>query len=258
MPVLPRIKSVLYESPVYPVARSCYEAIFKGSTLREMNKMRRFYGQFFRPGEIVFDIGANVGEYSEVFASCGATVVAVEPQPACCQSLYKLARRAGVRVEPCAVGATTGVAQMHICDINVFSTLNPEWVTCTEGFPSYQNAHWTETIDVPVVTVDNLVKRHGKPTFVKIDVEGFEDKVLEGMSFLPKFVSFEFNARLTHIALRCLSMARMKKYRFNSIAGRKLEWHHLQWMSNDDAKIWLSHYHDEAEYGDLFGQLVVA
>ncbi len=40
-----------------------------------------FYSQFIRPGDLVFDIGANRGDRTEVFVQMGARVVAAEPQP---------------------------------------------------------------------------------------------------------------------------------------------------------------------------------
>ncbi|HAN31260.1 MAG TPA: FkbM family methyltransferase, partial [Myxococcales bacterium] len=44
---------------------------------------RAFLSQWVEPNSIVFDVGAHRGELSEVFQSCGATIVAVEPQRAC-------------------------------------------------------------------------------------------------------------------------------------------------------------------------------
>src|SRR5262245_21821949 len=46
-----------------------------------------FYSQVLKPGELCFDIGANVGNRLKVFRKIGARVVAVEPQPACASVL---------------------------------------------------------------------------------------------------------------------------------------------------------------------------
>lgn len=43
----------------------------------------RFYEQFIRPNDICFDIGANMGNRTEVFLKLGAKVIAVEPQSEC-------------------------------------------------------------------------------------------------------------------------------------------------------------------------------
>lgn len=42
-----------------------------------------FYKQWIKPGDLVFDIGANIGNRTRVFADIGARVVAVEPLPHC-------------------------------------------------------------------------------------------------------------------------------------------------------------------------------
>ena len=44
--------------------------------------MDRLYSRFVRPGDLVFDIGAHVGDRVASFRRLGAQVVAVEPQPA--------------------------------------------------------------------------------------------------------------------------------------------------------------------------------
>src|SRR5439155_7684012 len=45
--------------------------------------MRGFYSAFVGPNDLVFDVGANVGNRTKVFLRLGSRVVAVEPQPAC-------------------------------------------------------------------------------------------------------------------------------------------------------------------------------
>ena len=49
--------------------------------------MDRLYGQFVRPGDLVFDVGAHVGDRIAAFRRLGARVVAVEPQPALVRTL---------------------------------------------------------------------------------------------------------------------------------------------------------------------------
>jgi len=44
-------------------------------------RMRRFYQQFVRSGDLCLDIGAHLGNHVRVWLELGAQVVAVEPQP---------------------------------------------------------------------------------------------------------------------------------------------------------------------------------
>ena len=43
--------------------------------------MQRLYRQFAPPGEVVFDIGAHVGNRARALAALGCRVIALEPQP---------------------------------------------------------------------------------------------------------------------------------------------------------------------------------
>src|SRR6185312_7284300 len=51
--------------------------------------MLRFYASFMREGDLVFDVGANVGNRTEIFLDLGANVVAIEPQPECVRRLHR-------------------------------------------------------------------------------------------------------------------------------------------------------------------------
>jgi len=52
--------------------------------------MDRLYAQFIRPGDLVFDVGAHVGDRVASFRRLGARVIAVEPQPALYRTLRLL------------------------------------------------------------------------------------------------------------------------------------------------------------------------
>ena len=49
--------------------------------------MDRLYGSFIRSGDLVFDVGAHVGDRVASFRRLGARVVAVEPQPTMVRAL---------------------------------------------------------------------------------------------------------------------------------------------------------------------------
>src|SRR5262252_2022118 len=49
--------------------------------------MDRFYRNFIKPGDLVFDVGAHVGDRIGAFRRLGARVVAIEPQPALVRTL---------------------------------------------------------------------------------------------------------------------------------------------------------------------------
>ena len=62
----------------YGLARSTL--IYRARPWRRQ-RLDRFYRRFIAPGDLVFDIGAHLGDRLAAFARLGARVVAVEPQP---------------------------------------------------------------------------------------------------------------------------------------------------------------------------------
>ena len=63
--------------------------IYYGRKSRRIEK-DRLYAQFVRSGDLVFDVGAHVGDRVASFRRLGARVVAVEPQPALALTLKTL------------------------------------------------------------------------------------------------------------------------------------------------------------------------
>ena len=72
------------------IARSL--RIYHGSRGRRQ-RMIELYRQFMRPGDLVFDIGAHVGDRIGVFRALGARVVALEPQPGPARVIRLIHRR---------------------------------------------------------------------------------------------------------------------------------------------------------------------
>jgi len=57
-------------------------------------KMARFYSQFVGAGDLVFGVGANMGNRAKIFLHLGCRVVCVEPQPDCVGVLRSSFKRA--------------------------------------------------------------------------------------------------------------------------------------------------------------------
>ena len=71
-----------------------------------------------------------------------------------------------------------------------------------------------------MTTLDALIARHGRPAFIKIDVEGYEAEVLDGLSRAVPALSFEFTTIQRDVAEACLALvAALGPYRFNVALG---------------------------------------
>ena len=144
--------------------------------------MRILYGRFIRRDDLVFDIGAHVGDRIAAFRRLGARVVAVEPQPALVTTLRILyGRDRAVTIEPIALASSPGTLQLQLnLDNPTVATGSHAFVQAAYGAPGWEGEKWTKTINVPAITLDALIERHGKPAFIKVDVEGAELLVLTG------------------------------------------------------------------------------
>jgi FkbM family methyltransferase len=240
-------------SRVFPAVRDAYQRVFSPQKFMGRRQLFRFYSQFIRPGDLVFDVGANVGVYTEVFAALGAVVVAIEPNPRCARVLQLLARRHPVHVELCAAGDQNGRKTLQICETHLLSTLAPRAEDAARRSPEHRAAKWLAEIEVEVKTLDSLAQSYGVPRFVKIDAEGFDDRVISGMSFEPSAISFEYYKHLPEIASRCLQAPLFAGgYEFNYLTGLGNELASPSWMERSELTSRLELLASEGgNYGDV-------
>ncbi|MEV4642332.1 FkbM family methyltransferase [Actinoplanes sp. NPDC049548] len=214
-----------------------------------------FHARFVSPGDLVLDIGAHVGDRVGSFRRLGARVVAVEPQPLCVEALHALyGTDDEVTVVAAACGAEPGRVRLYVNSANpTVSTASPEFVRAADGAGGWEGQVWDGELEVPTVTVDALVAEHGTPAFVKIDVEGYEDVVLAGMSDPVPTMSFEFTTVERAVALRCLDRATALGFEgFDVSLGESLSFAHGRWLPASAIAAYLSELPHEANAGDVY------
>jgi FkbM family methyltransferase len=216
--------------------------------------LARFYREFVRDGDLAFDIGAHVGNRSLALAKAGARVVALEPQ----DLFYRFLRRfmpASVTVLPLAAGPPA-VTEARLA----VSRLHPTVSSLAKGFDkigrndaSFAHVNWDTAQHVRVTTLDRLVEEFGLPAFVKIDVEGFEDQVLAGLTRAVPALSFEYLPATRDVTAACVErLAGLGRYEFNLVRGEgsRLELDH--WVGGAEA---LARLAGAARPGDVYARV---
>lgn len=220
--------------------------------------MDRLYRQFVRPGELVFDIGAHVGDRIAAFRRLEARVIAVEPQPALIKTLRLLyGRDRNVTIEAAAVGREPGVVELNVnIDNPTVSTVSRDFIAAAADAPGWEAQAWPKRVRVPVTTLDALIARHGIPCFIKIDVEGFEAEALAGLGGPIQALSFEFTLIQRDIAHACLVRCGALGYaRFNAILGESQKFEHDEWIGMDGIARWLDGLPLDANSGDIYARM---
>ena len=138
---------------------------------------------YVRPGDTVWDIGANIGMYSLYAALApGVTVYAFEPSALNFSLLVEhvALNRMGDQVKPLclALGDATRIDQLHMGEMAVGHASNALGAAQTqfrEFVPAFSQA-------VPAITADDLCRVFGlrAPDHIKLDVDGIEDAILAG------------------------------------------------------------------------------
>ena len=158
------------------------EAVFRltGKPYTEIVMFR----SLVRPGDTVFDLGANTGQYTCLFcrlAGPSGAVHAFEPIPTTFATLKwnatRHSKKCPLALNNFAVGETEGTIKMFVADGRFTEA---SMVQHTAG--SVDGQHSVANYDCPVITVDSYMKKNniGKVDLIKCDVEGAELLAMKG------------------------------------------------------------------------------
>lgn len=135
------------------------------------------------PGETLFDVGANIGQYSMLAAQRGVSVHAFEPEA---QNFALLVRNLAINnltglcvAWPFALNDHPSIEILHLSGVTAGGSCHAygdplNFAGEHKVFPHQQGSIAT--------TLNHFIARYGLPNHIKIDVDGFEHRVLKGIS----------------------------------------------------------------------------
>ncbi|MHA1265173.1 MAG: FkbM family methyltransferase [Candidatus Helarchaeota archaeon] len=132
---------------------------------------------FLKRGDVVLDIGANIGYYalleSKLVGSEGK-VYAIEPV----SSNYNL-----LKINIKLNKLINNIEAFHIAfgEKNETKTIYVSSVCNWSSLEKHENVEYLSQEKIRVKTVDSFLKNHEKPKLIRMDTEGYEYKILKGM-----------------------------------------------------------------------------
>ena len=220
--------------------------------------MHRFYQPFVPAGGVCFDLGSHLGNRIPVFFDLGATIVGIEPHPECLKYLWKhYGDETHVIIEPFGVAETSGERDFYLSDATptVSTMADDQWKKELNAAATFKS-RWDRKIVITVTTLDRLIQRHGVPDFTKIDVEGMEEAVLQGLSQPLPALSFVFFALTPNRSLRVLEhLEDLGTYTYNWSIREQHQLQEPEWLSAKDLKLRLMELQDASYSGDIYARL---
>jgi len=147
---------------------------------------------------LIFDIGANVGNNVEIFLRLGGSIIAVEPDTKNLRCLSaRFSKNTKVSIIPKALSDSSSQEIIYIQDDGTtLHTLSLKW---KNYLTSPKNNRWenrkrfSKKQLISTISLNHLIDQYGMPYYIKIDVEGYEEKVIKGLDRKIPLISFEAN-----------------------------------------------------------------
>lgn len=141
--------------------------------------------------DLIYDLGVNRGEDCAFYLAKGFRVVGIEANP----SLYDVARekfaaniaRGDLILMNTGIAAAPGTLTFYI------NEHNDHWSSFDPAYGARMGTPY-RTVEVACLTLDELVRRHGLPRYMKIDIEGADKLALQSLAKTqgrPPFISVE-------------------------------------------------------------------
>jgi len=192
---------------------------------------------------MLFDIGANAGNYTIANIAKYSKVVCVDASVLQCRIMLSRLPSQKCTIVNALVSNDTN-SKFYFCrhsaglnydgiNYSGISTTSKEWISGKGRFApgnryNDPNMIWEEE-PVNVVSLDNLIYQFGEPSFIKIDVEGHEREVIYSLTKFTGGLAFEWSEEMKQEAVDTINY-------IGDVLG-----HTLFYIQNEDAYTFVPH-----------------
>ena len=138
---------------------------------------------------ILYDIGANKGLYTDTLIDKYDKCILVEANPVLCEYLQgKYSNNTKIKIVNVIVSKDENV-QFYVSNADTLSTADISWITDSRFTKDYS---WKAIDGVSTMSLDSIIRQEGTPSFIKIDVEGYELNVVKSLTQKYSGLCFEW------------------------------------------------------------------
>jgi FkbM family methyltransferase len=221
-------------------------------------EMLNMYKNFVKEGDLCFDLGAYNGNRTDTFLKLGASrVITVEPTKYSYDKLKKkFAKEPRVVLLKVGISDKKETQMMNLCSSSAFSTFEDSWVQEINTNPKLANLEWTGKEEINMVSLNDLIEEYGIPDFLKIDIEGYEQKALSTLKYALPLLSFEYLNKFPERTIRCVyDLCSLGSYEFNYSVGESMKLALSDWCTGPQLIDELKNVDQSIIFGDIYCRL---
>jgi FkbM family methyltransferase len=197
--------------------------------IKTINKKKHAIFKFINQEDLVFDVGAHLGEKSKIFIENKIKTILIEPLPHCVKYLQKkYSNNKYVKIIQKGLGEKNSKKILMVNkSMPTISTVAKHW---KKG--RFSKLNWDHQIIIKITTLDNIIKQFGIPKYIKIDVEGYELSVLKGLTKKSGIISFEITSEYIANAEKCIKyLKKIGYFKFTFSIGERRKFF-CEWLDS--------------------------
>ena len=156
-----------------------------------IEKEVNFYKSFLKKDQLIFDLGANIGDKTHVFTFFSSKIILYEPEEILCEKLkFRYRNYRSIVIENKVVSDRKGNINFYsVKDDEAYSSILENY---SLGHPHLKKRVVTKKSKIST-NLNNEIKLYGAPHYIKIDCEGAEELILKNLDYQIDIISFEAN-----------------------------------------------------------------